>query len=341
MLVSEKIRVLHLEDNPADAELVRAELIASGLSIDYRQVDNRQEFVAALDSPIDIILADYRLPQFDALQALRTLQQHGLSLPFIVITGTLGDELAAECVKLGATDFLLKDRLARLGSAVRGALEKARAEERVREARQQYNRLFESLPEGAFVTDAKGHLIAYNPALLRLFGLKENEAQSLEMTSFYIKPDMRANLLDELNRKGSVVDFETTMRRSDDSEFTASLTASAIRGREGGVAGLQGIVRDVTIIRKAQEKERQLIDTLEGKNKELESHVRQLEGLNRMFQQHIEQHSKVLDALNGLVAATESKSPKLAETLRQAKAIVQADTAERSELQGLMEKDRS
>jgi signal transduction histidine kinase/CheY-like chemotaxis protein len=123
--------VLLLEDNSDDARLLLHELRRSGFDPTWRQVTTAAEYQAQLADTPDIILADYSLPQFDALQALTLLQAEGLDIPFIVITGTIGEEKAVECIKRGAADYLLKDRLTRLGSAVAHALrEEALRQER-------------------------------------------------------------------------------------------------------------------------------------------------------------------------------------------------------------------
>ena len=120
------MRVLILEDVPADAELMVHELRRAGFDPDWQRVESESDYLASLALTPDLILADYNMPSFSALRALRHLQERGLDIPLIVITGTLGDEAAAECIKRGATDYLLKDRLARLGPAVTQALEQAR-----------------------------------------------------------------------------------------------------------------------------------------------------------------------------------------------------------------------
>jgi two-component system cell cycle sensor histidine kinase/response regulator CckA len=120
------LRVLILEDDPADAELLLHELGRAGLQVDATRVDSEATYLEALNHQFDIILSDYRLPGFDGLKALRHLQQRGLDIPLIIVSGTLGDELAVECIKQGAADFLLKDRLARLGVAIDQALAQRR-----------------------------------------------------------------------------------------------------------------------------------------------------------------------------------------------------------------------
>ncbi|MFQ5930740.1 MAG: GAF domain-containing protein, partial [Acidobacteriota bacterium] len=121
--MSTPLHALIVEDRPADAELMLHELRRADFNPDWVRVETEQDYLARLDPTLDIILADYHQPQFDALRALNLLQERGLDIPFIVITGILGDELAVELIKRGAADFLLKDRLGRLGQAVAKALE--------------------------------------------------------------------------------------------------------------------------------------------------------------------------------------------------------------------------
>ena len=116
------LRVLILEDNDADARLLVEELGLNGFELEAMKARSRAEYVAQLGSRPDVILADYTLPGFDATHALHLLREQSLTIPFIVVTGTVGEERAVECMRAGATDYLLKDRLARLGEAVRRAV---------------------------------------------------------------------------------------------------------------------------------------------------------------------------------------------------------------------------
>lgn len=116
------LRVLILEDRPADAELMAIELRHSGFAPTWTRVDTEAQYLAALGPDLDLILADYTLPQFSAPRALDVLVERGLDIPVIVVTGTVGEEAAVECLRKGASDYLLKDRMARLGSAVAHAL---------------------------------------------------------------------------------------------------------------------------------------------------------------------------------------------------------------------------
>jgi two-component system cell cycle sensor histidine kinase/response regulator CckA len=118
------IRVLHVEDEPKDAELIRELLHDAGFEATVEQVGSRDAFLAALArTPFDLVLSDYTLPGFDGLTALTLAQTVAPSLPFIAVSGTLDEEAAVEMVRHGATDYILKDRLARLPTAIRRALQ--------------------------------------------------------------------------------------------------------------------------------------------------------------------------------------------------------------------------
>ena len=121
------IRVLHLEDNAQDAELVAQALRRGGFSASIVVVQQKAEFEQALNTHRpDIVLADYNLPQWTGTEALAVLQREALDIPLILVSGALGDVTAVECIKKGATDYVLKDGLARLPEAIRRALHEKR-----------------------------------------------------------------------------------------------------------------------------------------------------------------------------------------------------------------------
>src|SRR2546425_11674375 len=128
------LRLLILEDRPEDAELALRELRRAGFDPSWRRVDDEAGFKANLDPELDLILADYHQPQFDALRALKLMQQAGLDIPFVIVSGAIGEEIAVAAVRQGAIDYVLKDRLARLGTAVQNALEQSQLRRRQREA---------------------------------------------------------------------------------------------------------------------------------------------------------------------------------------------------------------
>ncbi len=178
-----ELRVLILEDNVADAELMERQLKKDGIDFISRRVDTRNGFLQALIKfKPDLILADYKLPKFDALQALELRKNKVPQTPFIIITGSVSEEVAVECIKLGADDYLLKDRLARLPEAVVHALEihhlqieKIRAEETLRDNEIQYRTFIDASTDMAFLKDSHFRHLLANRALCRFYGKAENE----------------------------------------------------------------------------------------------------------------------------------------------------------------------
>lgn len=137
------IRALLLEDRATDAELIALELRRAGLRADWMRADDEEGYRRLLDAAPDVILADFSLPQFSALAALDLLRERGSDVPLIVVSGAMSDEEAVECMRRGAADYLIKDRLGRLGFAVRRALadRQARIERRLAEEQRAQLRL--------------------------------------------------------------------------------------------------------------------------------------------------------------------------------------------------------
>src|SRR6476659_8151832 len=126
--MTERLRILILEDVPMDAELVEYELARTKIAFESRCVDSRDRFVEALDDfRPDLILSDYTLPRFDGMAALSLARERAPSVPFLIVTGSVNEETAVGCMKAGATDYLLKSNLARIGPAIEAALERERA----------------------------------------------------------------------------------------------------------------------------------------------------------------------------------------------------------------------
>jgi len=142
MTLAPPLRVLLLEDDPGDASLIQGLLEAEGFVCEVTCVQTRADFVSALDNPnLDLILADHRLPSFDGFSALKLASTARPDLPFIFVSGSLGEELAIDALKIGATDYVLKTRLSRLVPAVHRALRetKERAERKLTEEKLQRN----------------------------------------------------------------------------------------------------------------------------------------------------------------------------------------------------------
>jgi len=175
------LRTLILEDNQSDLELIIDRLTEAGFQPNWVCVDSQSGYLGELHPDVDIILSDYSMPQFNALEALHLLQICGWDIPFIVVTGSVSEEVAVECMKQGASDYLLKDRLARLGQAVHQALqgkqlrdEKRQAEAALRKSAAFSQSVLNSLTAHIAVINEQGDITAINEAWVRF--ARENGA---------------------------------------------------------------------------------------------------------------------------------------------------------------------
>jgi two-component system cell cycle sensor histidine kinase/response regulator CckA len=191
--MNEALRIVHLEDDPNDKVLVLATLQREGIDCDVASVSTKAEYVAALEKGnVELILSDYSLPGFDGLAALDIASRMVPHIPFILVSGTLGEEAAIESLRSGATDYVLKTRLNRLVPAVRRAVEEA-TERRVRRAaeialereRKFLLALLDSLDAGVVACDQKGILTLFNRATRELHGLPEEPLAPDQWASHY------------------------------------------------------------------------------------------------------------------------------------------------------------
>jgi PAS domain S-box-containing protein len=177
------LRILHLEDSARDAELTEAMISARWPDCHFVRVDTREDFLAALEGDVDLILSDYTMPGFSGRDALMIAREKRPEIPFLFVSGTIGEDTAVEALKNGATDYVLKHRLMRLIPAVDRALrevnehiERERAEEAMRQSEHKYRELFESLSDAAFLADEKtGKIIDTNRSAETLLGRTRGE----------------------------------------------------------------------------------------------------------------------------------------------------------------------
>jgi PAS domain S-box-containing protein len=183
------LRILYLEDNPADALLVCDQFASDDLAAEVRHVATREEFTSALEEGgWDLVIADYRLPGYNGLEALKRVRGRFPDLPFILMSGTIGEQAAVESLKAGATDYILKQKRDRLPSAVRRAVaeaaERARrhaAEEDLRLREKQYRLLFQGNPHPMWVFDLESlAILEVNDAATQHYGY--DRAEFLRMT---------------------------------------------------------------------------------------------------------------------------------------------------------------
>jgi PAS domain S-box-containing protein len=193
--MKDSLHILNLEDNVNDAELTRAMLSARWPACDLRRVDSRADFIAALDQGgIDVILSDFTMPGFNGLEALGLARKLRPDIPFLFVSGTIGEDTAIEALKHGATDYVLKHRLLRLIPALDRALREAgeraecqRAEETMRQSEHKYRQLFECLGDAAFLAvEQTGKIIDANRRAETMLGCAPEEILGHKETRFLL-----------------------------------------------------------------------------------------------------------------------------------------------------------
>jgi PAS domain S-box-containing protein len=227
--MSETLRVLLIEDSATDAKLVLHELKKLGQPIESTRVQDPAGMEAALSSETwDLAICDWSMPKFDAPTALAMLREHALDLPFIIVSGTIGEEAAVEAMRAGAHDYVLKDRLGRLNAVVARELRESeeraarrRAELALRESEARFARLADSGIVGIAVADVHGNTIDANDEYLRLVGFSRDELMGGAVRWTDLTPpewaasDVRAS--EELMATGKARPWEKEMFRKDGS----------------------------------------------------------------------------------------------------------------------------
>jgi len=265
------LRILHLEDDPMDAELVLMTLTGEGVDCEVQLVSRREEFDAALESgAIDLILADFALPAFDGMSALAMVREKYPDLPFVFVSGKLGEEAAIESLKSGATDYVLKSRLSRLVPAVQRALtesderakqrqtekelEKAYAE--IEKRAEDYRNLFNSIRDVIVVTDDNRIILHVNqPALQEVFGYEPEEVVEQSAAILYAdQEDFRLTGREIYDSRDPVKGTrrELHFRRKNGEVFIGELYAMKRLDRFGAVTGNVSIFRDISERKKAE-----------------------------------------------------------------------------------------
>ena len=288
------LRVLIVEDNPDDAELMVLRLVKEDFQPQWQRVQTEAEYLAALEPPPDLILADWRLPHFSGLRALQLLRQRGLDIPFVIVSGSIGEETAVDALRQGAHDYVLKDRPIRLGPAVRHALEekrmrqeRQRTEEALRAALETANQsrrallsvledqkqaqealaaernllrtLIDNLPDAIYVKDTASRFLVANTTLTRLMGAASPD-ELLGKTDFDFYPQNLAVqfFADEQNviRTGQplINREEPLMDMATGRQGWLSTAKVPLRDGQGQIVGLVGIGRDITERRQLEER---------------------------------------------------------------------------------------
>lgn len=249
------LNVLLVEDSPNDAELLIAELKRSGFEPRWHRVETERDFLAGLKNSPDIIISDYSMPVFSGLKAVELLNRQGLNIPFILISGTVGEDVAVEAMRHGATDYLLKDRMARLGHAVERALDqqRLRAERRrTEESLKLFRTLIDRSNDGIEVIDPEtGRILDVNDTGCQRLGYTRGELLAMSVSDVEVESvdiSTWAAMASEIRRAGFKT-VEGRQKRKDGSTFPVEINVRHVRlDRDYLIAA----VRDITERKKTE-----------------------------------------------------------------------------------------
>jgi len=292
-MMQSPLRILHVEDNASDAELIQATLEADGIVSRVTRVETQADFVAAIDhGGFDLIFADYTLPSFDGLSALRIALEKCPDVPFIFVSGTLGEEVAIEALKIGATDYVVKERLSRLVPSVRRALreageriERKRAEETARAAKARFEGIVGIAQDAIISVDSQQRIILFNRGAEKVFGYAQGEVigRPLDLLLPRRLEDVHRKHIEDFARSPDVARTmgqrrEVSGRRKDGGEFPAEASISKLElGRE---QVFTVILRDITERKRAEEERQAHLWFLES----LDQISRAIQGTNDLEQ---------------------------------------------------------
>jgi PAS domain S-box-containing protein len=272
--MDDSIHILHLEDDAADAELVQAVLESAGMTCQVARVQTHDEFGQAVrQGGHDVILADYSLPTYDGVSALRLALEQCPDVPFIFVSGTMGEDAAIEGLTQGATDYVLKQKLSRLAPAIKRALheaenwkERKRAEEALRESEDRFRRLAENAQDVIYRYSLMPtlHLEYINPAVKKMLGYSPEEfyADPLLFVKILHPDDQR--LLEAAMRGAAGLEQLSVLRsvHKDGSLVWTEQRHIPIFGPGGDLRFIEGIARDITARKQAEDALRRANETL-------------------------------------------------------------------------------
>lgn len=269
--MDQPIRLLIIDDSLDDALLLVRQLKKGGYNLTYEQVDTAETMNEAIDNKEwDAIICDYSMPNFSMHAALDLYKKKQLDIPFIIVSGTISDETAVAAMKAGAHDYVIKDNLARLIPAMDRELRetKVRHERRLAEyqlinSEEKYRTLFEESRDAIYIGAKKDKFIDFNPSTTDLFGYSKEEMLGMSTKDIFVNPNEYHKLKEEIERKGSVRDFEAKLYKRNGSKMDCLITSTVRRSKNGNIIGYQGIIRDISELVSSQKKLQKTLEKLQ------------------------------------------------------------------------------
>jgi PAS domain S-box-containing protein len=254
-----ELRILLVEDRSTDADLIERALRRGGLQFSSRRVDQEAGFLQALSEfRPSLVLSDLSLPAFSGEEALALLKAKMPHVPLIFVSGTVGDEKAVDLLKLGATDYVIKDNLVRLVSSVQRCLEAVRLAEEHASSEEKYREIFDRAVVGIFRASLDGRYLTVNPAFARMHGYDSPEALLTEITDIpqqvFVHPERFEEQNQILTSAGVLQDFQVQHYRKDGTKLWLSLDVRVVHDQHGASWYHEGFAQDISERKEAEAK---------------------------------------------------------------------------------------
>lgn len=305
------LKILIVDDVPDDAELVALQLKQHGIKFSWKYVDNAQKLKNALiDDEWDVVISDYSMPGFDGIEALRIVREFDKDIPFIMVSGTIGEDVAVEAMKKGVHDYLMKNNLLRLGPAVLREIKDAenrrqhkKAREALVQSEEKFRLLVENAPVGVSITNLDGEFQTANRAYCDIIGYSESELLNMTFMELTVKElkektvRIMHELIDEKIEKARIV---KQYMRKDGKIIDVVLHSTVKRDEKGKPEYLIGILQDITETKK-DERIRSVIYNIANATDKAQD-------LNEFIAIVKDELSKVIDTKNFYVAFYEKET---------------------------------
>ena len=266
------IQILHLEDNDGDSQLIQLWLKKENINCDYLFADTEEDFRNILNNQkIDIILSDYHLPGYSGSEAMLLAKTHYPHIPFVFVSGTMGEEVAIESLLNGATDYVLKNRLVRLAPAIRRALRESRLQKEyqnaidsLRQREEQYRTLVEGMNEGLMLSDNDDTIIFINQQTCNITGFLSEEliGKTCHKTLFDLENGKIILNKNELRQKGIKDIYEIELTRKNSDKIWIRCSGSPVYDDAGNVTGSVGVFENIDDQKKAEDERNKLTQLL-------------------------------------------------------------------------------
>lgn len=283
--MAQEIRILMVEDTALDAELIEHEFKKENLSFQLKRVETKEAFEQALlGFGPDIILSDMMLPAFHGLSALAIAKEKYPHVPFIFVSGTIGDELAVSSVKMGATDYVLKDSLSKIVPATLRALKEFKQNLQLKEIENLKDfiaAVVESTSDAIIGVDLEGKVTSWNTGAQMIYGYTAKEILGKNVLTIYTPEDFELYhiIIAKIQNGESVIDFQTKRVNKHGQVIDVSATVSPVKDAGGKVIGISSITRDITALIKMQselEKQRQSLIDSEERFRQLTENIKEV-----------------------------------------------------------------